>query len=123
MSNSLTLPQLLAHTLTTLLPIFTDTLSSSSPTAQSLLVTARTDLDLIERILSSLGVFSQNETLEDVADGEMVFMVEQWVRGEVEGRVATNGIQQRLKVLERAKVSAEDFAGEASNRFLSVAKT
>lgn len=123
MSNSLTLPQLLAHTLTTLLPIFTDTLSSSSPTAQSLLATARTDLDLIERILSSLGVFSQNETLEDVADGEMVFMVEQWVRGEVEGRVATNGIQQRLKVLERAKVSAEDFAGEASNRFLSVAKT
>ena len=68
-------------------------------------------------------MFSQNETLEDVADGEMVFMVEQWVRGEVEGRVATNGIQQRLKVLERAKVSAEDFAGEASNRFLSVAKT
>ncbi len=105
-SRTLTLPQLLSHTLSSLLPIFTDALSTSTPTAQSLLAASIRDLDLIERMLSSLGVFSANEGLEDVADGEMVFMAEQWVRGEVEGRVATKGIQDRLKVLQRSKVKA-----------------
>lgn len=43
--------------------------------------------------------------MEDVADGEMVFMAVDWVVGEVQGRVNGDGLRGRIEVLERSQVS------------------
>jgi hypothetical protein len=115
-SSSLTLPVLYKRLLKSLLPIFDDSLSVTAPEAQSLLTAAQSELELIERMLGSLGVFSVNETMEDVGEKEMVFMSVEWVRGEVEGRKETKGIKSRLAALQRSKVSA----GARYNAFSSV---
>lgn len=103
-STNLTLPALLSRTLTSLLPIFDDTLSTSTPEAQHLLHTALADLALARRMIDALGIFSQNESMEDVGDGEMVFMCVDWVVGEVQGRVNGDGLKGRMEVLQRSQV-------------------
>ncbi len=57
-------------------------------------------------MISSVGLFSDNEELEDLGDQEMVFMSVGWVRGEVEGRIGTNGIKARIGVLEKSQVGS-----------------
>lgn len=103
-NNSLTLPALLSRTLTSLLPIFDDTLSTSLPQAQTLLRTALADLALARRMIDALGIFSDNESMEDVGDGEMVYMCVDWVVGEVQGRVNGEGLKERIQILERSQV-------------------
>lgn len=103
-TNSLTLPALLLRTLTSLLPIFDDTLSTSTPEAQQLLQQALADLSLARRMIDALGIFSENEQMEDVGDGEMVYMCVDWVVGEVQGRVNGDGLKGRIQVLERSQV-------------------
>jgi hypothetical protein len=106
-TTSLTLPALLTRTLTSLLPIFTDQISTSLPAAQQTLPAALADLALARRMIDTLGIFSTNESMEDVADGEMVFMAVDWVVGEVQGRVNGDGLRGRIEVLERSQVSRE----------------
>ena len=103
-NNSLTLPALLSRTLASLLPIFDDTLSTSLPQAQALLRAALADLALARRMIDALGVFSDNESMEDVSDGEMVYMCVDWVVGEVQGRVNGDGLKERIQILERSQV-------------------
>lgn len=103
-NNSLTLPTLLSRTLASLLPIFDDTLSTSLPQAQTLLRTALADLALARRMIDALGIFSDNESMEDVSDGEMVYMCVDWVVGEVQGRVNGDGLKERIQILERSQV-------------------
>lgn len=104
-TTSLTLPALLTRTLQSLLPIFTDQISTSLASAQQTLHSALADLALARRMIDTLGIFSTNESMEDVADGEMVFMAVDWVVGEVQGRVNGDGLKGRIAVLERSQVS------------------
>jgi immunoglobulin-binding protein 1 len=107
-SSSLTLPALFSRTLKSLIPIFTDELSTSLPTVQDTLHNAITDLDLAIRMMATLGVFSDNEEMEDVGDSELVYMTVEWIKAEVQGRINGDGIKGRLATLESSKVS--DFS-------------
>lgn len=105
-NTSLPLPQYLAQTLKPILPIFNDEISLSSPVAADLLAEAAQQLHTIARMLSSLGVFSENEELDEVGDRELVFMSVPWIIAEVEGRRGNDGREQRLAALKRSKVGS-----------------
>lgn len=102
--TNLPLPVFYAKTLQSLLPIFDDTLSLSDPAAQSTLEVALMDLHLIARMISSLSIFSDNETIDELGDGELVFLTLGWVVGESEGRGGFGGMKERKAALERSEV-------------------
>jgi len=104
MSN-LPLPQFYAQTLVQIAPIIDDTLSSSDPSVLSTLSSALNDLHLIGRMMTSLGVFSENEGVEEIGDGELRFMSLGWVVGECEGRLGLQGRDDRTRALKRSEVS------------------
>jgi len=104
MSN-LPLPQFYAQTLTRIAPIIDDTLSSSDPSVQSTLSSALNDLHLIGRMITSLGVFSENEGVDEIGDGELRFMSLGWVVGECEGKLGLQGRDDRMKALKKSEVS------------------
>lgn len=103
--KNLPLPVFYARTLSALVPLFGDSLSPSSPSYQSTLADQLDNLYLISRMITSLGVFSDNETAEELGDREMVFMTLGWVIGEAEGKAGVGGMAQRKKALERSEVS------------------
>ena len=103
--TNLPLPVFYAQTLQDLSPIFNDEVSTSDPSAQSTLLTALDNLHLISRMLSSLAVFSDNETIEELGDGEMVFITLGWVVGEAEAKAGLGGIEERKAALQRSEVS------------------
>ena len=103
--TDLPLPVYYAQTLRSLLSIFDDSVSSSDPSAQTTLSSALDDLHLISRMVTSLGVFSNNETVEELGDGELVFMSLGWVIGEAESKGGLGGKQDRLGSLKRSEVS------------------
>ena len=104
MSN-LPLPQFYAQTLTRIAPIIDDTLSTSDPSVQSTLSSALNDLHLIGRMITSLGVFSENEGADEIGDGELRFMSLGWVVGECEGKLGLQGRDDRMKALKKSEVS------------------
>lgn len=104
-SGSSTLPTLYSQTLSSLLPVHNDSISLSTESSQTILSEAQSQLNLIARMLNTIGVFSENEGIEELGDGEMVFMTPDWVRAEVEARLKTEGIRGRVKALEEARVS------------------
>ena len=123
--SNLPLPQFYAQTLASLVPVFDDTLSLSDPSAQSTLATALDNLYLISRMLTSLGVFSDNESLEEVGDGELVFMTVPWVLGECESKVGLGGRDDRITALKRSEVGQFTLQGRCSfqaalNSFLTM---
>ena len=103
-SMDLPLPQFYAQTLQNLLPIFDDTISLSDTSAQSTLSVALDNLHLISRMLTSLGVFSANESIDELGDGEMVFMSLGWVIAECEGKGGLGGTAVRIGALQRSEV-------------------
>lgn len=104
-TSNLTLPALYTRALRSLLPIFNDDISTSLPSTQQTLQDALTDLDLVIRMSSTLGVFSDNESMDDVGDAELPLMAVEWIKGEVLGRVNGDGIKERLKMLKSSQVS------------------
>ncbi|GFZ49122.1 hypothetical protein JCM24511_06872 [Saitozyma sp. JCM 24511] len=107
--TNLPLPQFYARTLTSLLPLFNDVLSPSSPGAQDLLRTALDELYLIARMIVSLGVFSENESAEELGDGELVFMTLGWVIGEAEAKAGLGGMEDRKGALQRSDTALQQF--------------
>lgn len=102
--TNLPLPVFYAQTLQSLLPIFDDTLSLSDASTQSTLSEGLDNLHLISRMISSLAVFSDNERLEELGDGELVFMTLGWVIGEAESKGGLGGVEDRKLTLERSEV-------------------
>lgn len=104
MSN-LPLPQFYGETLASLLPILDDSLSSTDSAVQTTLNKALDNLHLIGRMITSLGVFSENETSDELGDGELRFMSLGWVIGECEGKLGLGGRDDRVGALKRSEVS------------------
>lgn len=104
MSN-LPLPQFYGETLAPLLPILDDSLSSTESAVQATLSKALDDLHLIGRMITSLGVFSENESADELGDGELRFMSLGWVIGECEGKQGLGGRDDRVSALKRSEVS------------------
>lgn len=113
MSN-LPLPQFYGETLSPLLPIIDDTLSSTDPSAQTTLATALDNLHLIGRMITSLGVFSENESADELGDGEIRFMSLGWVIGECEGKQGLGGRDDRMNALKRSEVSCATSASSTT---------
>jgi immunoglobulin-binding protein 1 len=105
MSN-LPLPQFYAQTLAQVAPILDDTLSIVDPSVQSTLSSALNELHLIGRMITSLGVFSENEGVEEIGDGELRFMSLGWVVGECEGKLGLGGRDDRTQALRKSEVSS-----------------
>ncbi|ORY26902.1 TAP42-like protein [Naematelia encephala] len=108
-STDLPIPQFYAQTLQSLVPIFDDTLSTSDSSAQTLLASALDNLHLIARMLTSLGVFSDNETADELGDKELVFMSLGWVIAECESRGGLGGPERRKAALERSQHAMNGF--------------
>lgn len=102
--TNLPLPQFYAQTLRALEPILDDTLPLSSPETQDLLSTSLDQLHLTARMINALGLFSENETADELGDGELVFMTVQWVIGECEGKGGLGGMAARKAAVERSEV-------------------
>lgn len=62
-------------------------------------------LALAQTLLRARGVFSANESLEDVSSQGLPFMLVDFVAGEVVGRLRTDDRAERLKRLQEAEVS------------------
>jgi hypothetical protein len=107
--TNLPLPVFYAQTLRSLLPVFDDSLSLSDPAAQSILAAGLNDLHLIGRMVSSLGIFSDNETIDELGDGEMVFMTLGWVVGEAESKSGSASMDERKAALQRSEVRHWSF--------------
>lgn len=56
------------------------------------------------RMITSLGVFSENEDVEELGNGEIGFMAVGWVVGEVEGKMGLGGRDDRMACLRRSDV-------------------
>lgn len=115
MSN-LPLPQLYSQTLSSLLPVFDDTLPLADPSTQSKLNDGLDQLHLIARMITSLGVFSENEGIEEVGDGELRFMSLGWIVGEAEGKGGLGGREDRVSALKRSEVSRRYPLGSTSRQ-------
>lgn len=100
--TNLPLPQFYARALRTLLPILDGDVSAVAPETQSSLQSAIDDLYVIGRMLSSLGVFSDNESVDELGERELVFMTAAWVLGEAETRGGLGGNDDRKAALERS---------------------
>lgn len=109
-TTHLPLPLYFAQILNTLLPIFNDDVSSSLATSQAKLGRALDDLYLVSRMITSLGIFSENEEVEELGDGELVFLATGWVLGEVEGRTGLGGYEERMACIRRSDVSERIIA-------------
>jgi hypothetical protein len=103
--TNLPLPLFLSQTLHTLLPILNDEQPLSSPASQAILAKGLDDLYLVARMITSLGVFSENEGVEELGDGELVFMATGWILGEVEAKTGLGGWDERMACLRRSDVS------------------
>lgn len=109
MSN-LPLPQFYGQTISPLLPILDDSVSTTAPAVQSTLSKSLDDLHLIARMITSLGVFSENESAEELGDGELRFMSIGWVIGECEGKLGLGGRDARVSALRRSEASAAEHS-------------
>lgn len=114
-STNLPLPQFYARALRNLLPVLDGTLPPREDSTQAQLKSAIDDLYVVGRMLSSLGVFSDNERADELGDRELVFMTVGWVLGESETRMGFGGPDARKAALERSDT--------AFNAFLSVLHT
>jgi hypothetical protein len=65
-------------------------------------------LTLAQTLLRARGVFSTNESLEDVSSQGLPFMLVDFVAGEVVGRLRTDDRAERLKRLQEADVRRFD---------------
>lgn len=102
--TNLPLPVFYAQTLQSLLPVFDDTLSLSDPFTRTILENGLDNLHLISRMINSLGVFSDNETADELGDNELVFMTLGWVLGEAEAKGGSEGREDRVAALKRGQV-------------------
>ena len=59
--------------------------------------------DLTKR-LDSIGVFSDNETLEDVSTGDLVYMLAPFVFSEILGRLKATEREERMTVIRESGV-------------------
>jgi hypothetical protein len=82
----------------------------------SSLVTFR---DLTKR-LDSIGVFSDNETLEDVSTGDLVYMLAPFAFSEVLGRLKTTEREERMAVIREAGVRLSSAAYVYNNLIMSI---
>ncbi|XAO23936.1 hypothetical protein I312_102721 [Cryptococcus bacillisporus CA1280] len=107
--SDLPLPQFYAHSLIPLTPIFDDTLSLSSPEAQSTLSIALDNLYLIQRMLTSLGVFSENESVSEASNGQLLFMSIGWAIGTCEEKRNPGNMSERREALLKAEYAFQAF--------------
>lgn len=102
--SHLPLPQFYGESLAPLLPILDDSLSTTDLAVQATLSTGLDNLHLIGRMITSLGVFSENESADELGDGELRFMSLGWVIGECEGKQGLGGRDDRMNALKRSEV-------------------
>ncbi|TXT06127.1 hypothetical protein VHUM_03600 [Vanrija humicola] len=107
--TNLPLPQYYARTLRSLVPIFNDSISLSDEGAQATLSQAIDDLYLVSRMLTSLGVFSDNESVDEIGDKELAFMTVPWVLGQAEAKGGLSGYDQRKDALRRSETALNAF--------------
>ncbi|GMK59813.1 hypothetical protein CspeluHIS016_0900300 [Cutaneotrichosporon spelunceum] len=107
--TNLPLPQFYARALRTLLPVVDGTLPPLEDSTHAQLQRAIDDLYLVGRMLSSLGVFSDNEGIDEVGEKELVFMTVGWTLGEAEARLSIGGPEARKAALERSDTAFTSF--------------
>ncbi|KII89186.1 hypothetical protein PLICRDRAFT_40823 [Plicaturopsis crispa FD-325 SS-3] len=93
--------------------------ASNLPTAadgtQELIQGALADLRRLNSRIVSLSLFSPNETLEDIATRDLVFLFVSYVCAEVQGRVRTVNGEERIITLKEAQTYLRTFLSNLEN--------
>ena len=102
MSDDLPLPALFHRALTSLSS--TSNLPTLSDAFKESLGSALSDLRTLQTRVTSLSLFSSNETLDDVSTRDLVYMTVPFVRAEAENRAPVQGRADRLEHMQQAEV-------------------
>lgn len=108
-NTNVPLPQFYASVLRSLQPIFDGDVSLGDESVQAQLAKATDELYLVSRMVQSLGVFSPNESAEELSDRDLLFMTVPWVLGEAEQRGGIGGPAQRTEALKRSETAYGAF--------------
>ncbi|KAG9038492.1 hypothetical protein FRB95_001349 [Tulasnella sp. JGI-2019a] len=84
-------------------------LSSIEDETQSLIQSSVVDLNSVSNRCKALTLFSDNETLEDIATKDLVYMFVPYVLGEVIGRTRTIGVRDRMLKLSESQAHFHTF--------------
>ncbi|KZT55027.1 hypothetical protein CALCODRAFT_472627 [Calocera cornea HHB12733] len=84
-------------------------LPASDPAAQSSLQSAVTDLKILSSRVNDLGLFSDNEAVDDLSTRDAAYMLVDFVWGEAAGRVAANGRDERITRLQQSELHLRIF--------------
>ncbi|KDQ61168.1 hypothetical protein JAAARDRAFT_191276 [Jaapia argillacea MUCL 33604] len=76
---------------------------------QALISSSLSDLNTLASRITALSLFSPNETVEDVSTRDLVFLFVPFVMAEVEGRVRTLEMEERLSRLLRSQRLLQSF--------------
>jgi len=106
-SSSVSLVDLFSHALSS---IFSSLyLPAADPAAQSSLHSGIADLKLIAARVSQLGLFSDNETVDDLGTKDAVYMLVEFVWGETVGRLTAHGREERMSTLQQSQLHFRVF--------------
>lgn len=108
-STNVPLPQFYAQVLRALQPILDGDVSLGDEAVQAQLAKATDELYLVSRMIQSLGVFSPNESAEELSDRDLLFMTVPWVMGEAEQRGGLGGPVPRTEALKRSETAYGAF--------------
>ena len=108
-STNVPLPQFYASVLRVLTQIFDGDVSVGDEAVQAQLAKATDDLYLISRMITSLGLFSPNESADELSDRDLLFMTVPWVLGEAEQGGGIGGPVPRTEALKRSETAYGAF--------------
>lgn len=103
------LPQFYGAVLRALTPIFDGDVSVGDEAVQAQLAKATDELYLISRMITSLGLFSPNESADELSDRDLLFMSVPWVLAEAEQRGGLGGPVPRTEALRRSETAYAAF--------------
>ncbi|KAA1469425.1 TAP42-like protein [Dentipellis sp. KUC8613] len=79
---------------------------------QEIVTSALKDLRNVNKRVTDLSLFSPNETLEDISTRDLVYLLVPYVIADVEGRVRTTDIEDRLVHLREQQTNFRKFSSE-----------
>ncbi|KZO90489.1 TAP42-like protein [Calocera viscosa TUFC12733] len=106
-SSSISLASLFSHALASLSSSLH--LPASDPGAQLSLQSALGDLKVLSSRVNELGLFSDNETIDDLSTRDAVYMLVDFLWGEAAGRVAADGRDERMARLQQSELHFRVF--------------
>ncbi|KAJ7632949.1 TAP42-like protein [Roridomyces roridus] len=89
--------------------------SAFEQSTQDLFQSSLADLKSLSARILGLSLFSSNEVLEDISTRDLIYLLVPYALGEVQGRVKTEGPDQRIEHLKQSKQYISTFISHLEN--------